>query len=257
MKIQIIKETPDYLIINKPANLIVHGGPGIEGKTLSDYLLIEYPQLKDVGEDPIRPAIVHRLDKEVGGLMIIPKTNSSFNYFKEQFKKRKIKKEYIALISGAINVNEGIIDFPIKRSSQGHKMAAIPKKIKGLENENNLEDENISNRMKGSIEALKKSRQAITKFQIIKKLINYTLVKVNISTGRTHQIRVHFSALGHPLLGDNLYGNKKSKLQNKKMNMTRIFLMASDLSFINPQGEKESISINLSPDLEEILKKVK
>lgn len=257
MKLQIIKETPDYLIINKPANLIVHGGPGIKEKTLIDFLLAKYPQLKDIGENPIRPAIVHRLDKEAGGLMIIPKTNSSFNYFKEQFQKRKIIKEYIALVSGILDTDEGVIDFPIKRSSQGYKMAAIPKKIKGLENENFLENENISNRARGNIKALENSRQAITKFQVIKKMINYTLIRVNISTGRTHQIRVHFSALGHPLLGDNLYGNRKSKLQNKKMNMTRIFLMATHLSFINPQGEKENISIDLSSDLEEILKKVK
>lgn len=255
MEIKIIKETPDYLIINKPAGLIVHGGNGINEPTLVDYLLKKYPNLKKVGEDPQRPAIVHRLDKEASGLMIIPKNNSAFEHFKEQFKSRKIEKEYTALAFGKIIKDSDTIDFPIKRSSQGHKMASIPKSNKNIKE--NINEENISNRSKGNIKALEGSRMAITEFSIIKRLINFTLLKIKIKTGRTHQIRVHFSAYGHPLLGDNLYGNKKSKLKNSKLKMERIFLMASKLGFFDQQKKWQEFNIDLDTDLKEILSKVK
>ncbi len=255
MNVKIIRENKDYLVIYKPAGLIVHGGNGIKEKTLVDFLIAQYPELSKVGEDPVRPAIVHRLDKEVSGLMIIPKNNSAFEYFKEQFQNRKIKKEYLALVFGKIDKDEGIIDFPIKRSSQGHKMAAIPKTSKDYQQ---LDPEkNLTNRSLGNIKALESSRQAITEFSVLKRLINFTLLKVKIKTGRTHQIRVHFSAFGHPLLGDNLYGNKKSKNKNIKLKMGRIFLMANKLSFIDPSGDQQNIEIDMDNDLEIILKQVK
>jgi 23S rRNA pseudouridine1911/1915/1917 synthase len=253
-----IYENEDYLVINKPAGLTVHGGAHIKEKTLVDFLLEKYPDLKNVGEDPDRPAIVHRLDKEASGLMIIPKNNKSFEYFKELFKSRKIEKEYIALVHGKLSKDEDLIDFPIKRSSQGHKMAAVPRsKDYSAMGESDEIDKSLSNRGRGNIKALEKSRQAITEFNVIKKLINFTLVKVRIKTGRTHQIRVHFSAYGHPLLGDALYGNKKSKVKNAKVNLGRIFLEACRLSFVDPQGEKQEFKINLSSDLENVLQKVK
>ncbi|MFA5644103.1 MAG: RNA pseudouridine synthase [Patescibacteria group bacterium] len=262
MKIEIIKETNDYLIINKPAGLIVHGGDKITEPTLVDWLLKKYPHLKNVGEDPARPAIVHRLDKEASGLMIIPKNNLAFEYFKDQFKKRKIKKEYQTLVFGKISKDEDVIDFPIKRSSQGHKMASIPKSIKNFnDTQENTADSNsynnISNRSQGNVRALESSRQAITEFEIIKRFINFTLLKIKMKTGRTHQIRVHFSAYGHPLLGDNLYGNKKTKVKNNKLNIGRIFLMATKLSFTDLKEEKQELEIDLSSDLKEILKKIK
>lgn len=268
MNIEILYENNDYLIINKPAGLTVHGGPHIDEPVLTDWILEKYPKLKNVGEDPYRPAIIHRLDKEASGLMIIVKNNQTFEYFKKQFQKRNIEKEYIALVFGQINKEEGIINFPIVRSSQGYKMAAIPKSVKKLteeikkeENKNLKEEKNkessISNRDKGNLKALEKSREAITEFFIIKKYINFTLLKVKIKTGRTHQIRVHFSAYGYPLLGDNLYGNKKSKIKNYKLNTKRIFLMANKLGFIDNQGEKKEFEIDLSPDLKEILTQIK
>ncbi len=256
-EIQIIEDNKDYLIINKPAGLIVHGGASIKEPTLVDWLLEEYPELKNVGEDPIRPAIVHRLDKEASGLMIITKNNSAFEYYKEQFKSRKIEKEYLALVFGNLDKNEDIIDFPIKRSSQGHKMACIPKTNKNIDGQEDLDEEKICNRALGNIRALEKSRQAITEYSVIKRLINYTLIKVRIKTGRTHQIRVHFSAYGHPLVGDNLYGTKKTKIKNNKINLNRIFLMSSHLGFIDQLGEKKEFSIDLGPDLQEALLKLK
>ncbi len=256
MELEIIKDDPNYLIINKPAGLIVHGGKGINEKTLVDYLLEKYPELEKVGEDLERPAIVHRLDKEASGLMIIPKNNKSFEYFKKQFKERKMIKEYSALVFGKLSKENDIIDFPIKRSSQGHKMASIPKSNKNIKSPEDIND-STSNRAVGNLKALEGSRDAISEFNIIKRFINFSLVKVNIKTGRTHQIRVHFSAYGHPILGDNLYGNKKSKIKNKKMGINRLFLIANKLKFIDQDGLSQEFSINLSPDLEEILKIIK
>ncbi|HOZ53638.1 MAG TPA: RNA pseudouridine synthase [bacterium] len=256
-EIQIIENNENYLIINKPAGLIVHGGNSIKEPTLTDWLIEKYPELKNVGEDPVRPAIVHRLDKEASGLMIIPKNNEAFEYFKEKFKTRKIEKEYIALVFGSLDKDQDIIDFPIKRSSKGHKMACIPKTNKNIDGQEDLDEEKISNRALGNVRALEKSRQAITEYSIIKRLINYTLIKVKIKTGRTHQIRVHFSAYGHPLVGDKLYGNKKTRIKNSKINLNRIFLMSSHLGFIDQSGEKKEYFIDLSPDLQEALTKLK
>lgn len=262
MDIQILEENNDYLIINKPAGLIVHGGPHINEKTLVDWLLKKYPKIKEVGEDPYRPGIVHRLDKEASGLMIIVKNNKAFNYFKNQFKKRKVKKEYLILAFGKIEKDEGIIDFPINRSSGGHKMAAIPKSIKNFnDSEEALDDKNsfnnISNRSQGNVKALEESREAITEFVVLKRYVNFTLLQIKMKTGRTHQIRVHFSAYGHPLLGDNLYGHKKTKIKNAKLNIGRIFLMANKLKFTDPSGEKKEFEIDLSDDLKEVLTKIK
>jgi 23S rRNA pseudouridine1911/1915/1917 synthase len=251
MNIEIIEKNQDYLIINKPSGLIVHGGPGIKESTLADWLVENFPEIESVGEDPQRPGIVHRLDKNVNGLMIIPRNNEAFAYFKKQFQDRKIEKEYIGLAFGAMQQDEGVIDFPIKRSSKGHKMAAIPKK-RDLD-----PDKKISNRERGNVDALKKSRDAITSYKIIKKLINFTLLKIKIKTGRTHQIRVHLSAIGHPLAGDHLYGNKRSKIKSSKLEINRIFLMACRLKFTDNNKEIKEFSLELSPDLEEILKKAK
>lgn len=248
MKLDIIKETNDYLVINKPAGLIVHPAPGITDKTLVDFLLEKYPEIEKVGDDPLRPGIMHRLDKDVNGLMVIAKTNESFESLKDQFKNRKIEKEYTTLVFGNIPKESGIIDFVIKRSSSGHRMAAIPT-VKREESNNPRE--------RGNIVAREKAKIAITTFKIVKEFINYTLLKVQIKTGRTHQIRVHMFAYGHPILGDKLYNTKKTKLKNEKLKMERIFLVADKLSFIDLEGEKQEFSIELPTDLQEILEKVK
>ncbi|MFA7049622.1 MAG: RNA pseudouridine synthase [Patescibacteria group bacterium] len=304
MNIQIISDQKDYLIINKPAGLIAHGGRGIKEKTLSDWLIENYPEIAKVGDDPERPGIVHRLDKEASGLMLIPKNNEAFEFFKDQFKNKKKKKEYLALVCGKIEKGSGIIDFPIKRSAQGFKMAAIPspknenelellrggrgeyanyleeynkvnKENKEINEENKAETEieetegaqgdveekteekKMNNRARGGLKALEKSRQAITEFQVIKKFINFTLIRAIIKTGRTHQIRVHFFAYGHPLLGDNLYSNKKSKIKNQKVKPGRIFLIADTLGFEDLNGEWQEFKIEMDESLENILGRIK
>ncbi|MBU0636756.1 MAG: RluA family pseudouridine synthase [Patescibacteria group bacterium] len=234
--LDIIAETDEYLVINKPSGLAVHG----ENKnmpTLADIIFDQYPKIRKVGDDPARPGIVHRLDKDVSGLMVIAKTQDSFDNLKKQFQQRKIIKQYIVLVYGQIKSVDNAISFQIKRSEQGFKMAALPMTKKG--------------------ELNKEGRSAITELSFLKKLINYTLLEVKIKTGRTHQIRVHLLAYGHPVVGDNIYSTAKTRLQNKKINLNRVFLVANKLSFINLAGQKQEFIINLPDQLKSLLTKIK
>ncbi|MDO8668167.1 MAG: RluA family pseudouridine synthase [bacterium] len=233
-KIEIIDETSEFLVINKPAGLIVHGTAGY---TLADWLITKYPRIKKVGDSADRPGIVHRLDKEVSGLMVIAKTQDSFDNLKKQFQSRTITKEYTALVHGKIQREAGLIDFPIKRSSEGYKMAAIPSTVKG--------------------EPATTGRLAETEFRIITRLVNYTLLKVKIKTGRTHQIRVHLAAYDHPVVGDKIYGTARTKKQDKKLGLNRIFLIADHLNFTDLAGEQKDFRAGLTEELENLLKIVK
>jgi 23S rRNA pseudouridine1911/1915/1917 synthase len=241
--IKIIADENDFFIVYKPAGLIVHSGKGVKEESLSDILSQRFPELKNVGEDPDRPAIVHRLDKEVSGLLIIPKNQTSFFYFKDQFKNHLITKKYTALVYGHILKEEGLINFPIARSKKGGKMAALPMSIN---NENN-------NRNLGNQISLLSSKKAETHFSLMQRYVNYSLLKVKIKTGRTHQIRVHLSAYGHPIVGDNIYGNKKARLANKKHDINRVFLEADYLSFLDQKGRKYEYKLKISSDLQKIL----
>lgn len=236
-KIEIIKTTKEFIIVNKPAGLTVHGADHIEETTLADILIKKYPELTKIGEDPARPAIVHRIDKDVSGLVVIPRTQDSFDNLKQQFVHRKIEKKYTALVYDPIEKNEDTITFPIGQARTKHRMASFPNTVKGEKN--------------------KTGKRAITEFKIVKKFINYTLLKVKIKTGRTHQIRVHMSAYGHPLVGDNLYGTKMTKIKNKKNDLKRIFLVADELSFVDLKGERQSFTAPLPKELENFLEKIK
>lgn len=233
---QTIFEDENYLIINKPAGLVVHGAEHINEPALSDQLLEKYPELIKIGDDPSRPGIMHRLDKQVSGLLVIAKTQKAFEHLKKQFQQRTVDKKYIALVYGKIAGDESVIDFPIKRSARSGKMAALPKTAKGK-----LE-------LKG--------RQAITEFEVKQRFINYTLLEIKIKTGRTHQIRVHLSAYGHPVVGDDLYGTKKTRLRNQKLNLGRIFLAARELSFDDLTGKRRHFEADLPEELKNFLKKL-
>lgn len=233
MNLKIIDKTKDYLIINKPAGLIVHGAPHIKEPTLIEGLIKKYSKIKKVGDDPARPGIVHRLDKLVSGLMIIACTNESFDNLKKQFQKRTVAKYYTALVYGQIEADEGRIDFPIYRSKGGYKMVALPKTVK---------------REKNPL-----GRTALSEFEIMKRYINYTFLKVRIKTGRTHQIRCHLAAFGHPVVGDDLYGTNKTRLKNKKLGLNRIFLHAHRLEFDNLRGERKKYKLELPDELTDLL----
>jgi len=222
---KVIEENNDYLIIDKPSGLIVHPGIGIKEKTLTDWLVKKYPKIKAVGDDPQRPGLVHRLDKEVSGLMVIAKNQSMFEHLKEQFKNHRVKKEYLGLVHGQVKNDTGQIDFPLSRSKLTGKIVAQPKKSEV-------------------------GKEAVTEFEVLTRLVNYTYLKLKPLTGRTHQIRAHLQAYGHPLAGDKLYQNKKLK-NNSALN--RVFLHASQLGFFDIANNWQEYRLDLPKTLQTIL----
>jgi 23S rRNA pseudouridine1911/1915/1917 synthase len=231
---EIVFSNKEFIVVNKPAGLIVHGAPHIKAPTLADWLVKKYPGLKKVGEDKTRPGIMHRLDKDVSGLLVIARTNEAFANLKKQFQKREVEKIYTALVYGEVSKEEDKINFSLKRASGGFRQAAVPLGYDFKENFLEL-------------------REAFTEFKVLKRLPNETLLEVKIKSGRKHQIRVHFFAYGHPLVGDNLYSTKKTRAQNRKINLGRIFLVASKLSFTDLAGKKQSFSVDLPKDLADFL----
>ena len=186
--IEVIEDNRDFLVVNKPAGLIVHTSKYIEENTLVYLLLQQYPQLKEVGEYSDRPGIVHRLDKEVSGLLVIAKHQDSFFHLKQQFEQRKVVKRYTCLVHGTPPQENEVVDFHLKRSPKTGKMVAISKKQEA-------HYENL--------------REARTEYEVARYFKNYTLLKVDLYTGRTHQIRVHLKHAGHPIFNDPEYGGDK------------------------------------------------
>lgn len=227
---EILYEDEDFLIIDKPALVNVHPNlNNINQPTIASWLIFKRPQLKNVGEDPLRPGIVHRLDKDTSGILVIAKNQESFNYLKEKFKNREIYKEYLALVWGKIPYLKGEIDFSLARSKKS------PFRQKAV----------VSQEKKS-----KKTRSAITFYEVLKRFKNFTLLKVIPKTGRTHQIRVHLASIGFPVVGDKEYGKQK----NKKIILNRHFLHASYLEFISKSGKIIKLYSNLTKELQEFLK---
>lgn len=224
--IKIVYEDDDFLVIDKPAGLEVAAEIKKEEPTLVDWLIKRYPNITKVGPDPARPGIVHRLDKAASGLLVIAKTQTAFEHLQKQFFERQIKKEYIALVHGQISKDKGTIEFPIARAKSG-RFAALPLGSGG-------------------------GRPAITEYEVIKRFRNFTLLKVRIKTGRTHQIRVHLYALGHSIVGDKLYKQKKIK----KVLLKRLFLHAVTLGFYDLKNEWKEFQSALPIELENFLSKL-
>jgi 23S rRNA pseudouridine1911/1915/1917 synthase len=234
VEFKVVEETDDYLIIDKPAGLVVHPAVGVNEPTLVNGLLAKYPELKEVGEDELRPGIVHRLDRDVSGLMIVARTQAMFDSLKKQFQERTITKIYTALVHGVIDDEDGTIDTPIGRSlSKSGKMATHPHSQKNEDDKSN-------------------DRDAITEFEVLDRIKNYTLLTVTIRTGRSHQIRVHLNSIQYPVVGDTLYTNK----QVKQKDLGRIFLHSSKLGFENLGGEQKEYESKLPSDLQTFLKSI-
>lgn len=229
LKYEIVSQTNDYLIINKPAGLIVHPGDAVTEPTLIEGLVNDFPEIQKVGEDKLRPGIVHRLDKEVSGLMIVTRNQTAFEYFKNQFQTRQILKEYLGLVVGKVETPSGVINIPIARSkSNRHKMAA----------QTNADD---------------KAKEAITHYEVLHNYQQTTLLKLTLETGRTHQIRTHLNALGYPLVGDTVYRPKKIVF---KSNPGRIFLHSHHLRFMDLNNYQQDLVCPLPPELDNFLKKL-
>lgn len=229
---EIVADTTDYIVLNKPTGMLTHPTMAKETDTLADFVASKYPRIKKVGDDPTRPGIVHRLDKEASGLIIVAKTQAMFNALKEQFKNRTIDKEYLALVHGQVDREWGEINFRISRSKTSDRMAAVPV------NETSV------------------GKEAKTEFLVEKQFINFTLLRIKIFTGRMHQIRVHLLAYNHPLVGDPLYTQKKQK-KNWDKALGRLFLHSTKLGFTDLNGEKQLFESLLPQELSDFLKLLK
>jgi len=229
LKIDIIFENDDLLVINKPAGLQVHPSATEKENTASNWLIAHFPNTiyvhDDSSEGYLRPGIVHRLDKDTSGAMLIAKNMRTFLELKKLFSERKISKTYITLVNGNIQDASGIIDAPISRSNSHKKQVAGARKTRGV------------------------VRQAITEYTVLKRYANFTLVEAHPLTGRMHQIRVHFSHIGHPVVGDNKYKNNSFK-NNKGAD--RQLLHAGSLSF-ELFGKKYSFQTPMPQDFETFL----
>jgi len=259
-KIKIVAETPDYVVVEKPAGMLVHPTEAGEANTLVDFLIEKYPEIKKVGdfEKPsavftkvatkhssafrrgkgvyLRPGIVHRLDKEASGLLVIARTQKMFDNLKKQFQDREIEKEYSVLVYGHIAKDHDLINFDIDRGAEG-KMVSRPK-IDLLKLKN--------------VKKIQPGKESITEFWLEKELSRFSLLRVKIHTGRTHQIRVHMFAYGHPVVGDMLYFNKKL-VKKTEQKLDRIFLHAQKLCFEDLAGEKVCFESKLPKELKKYL----
>ena len=217
--LKIIKETAEWIVIDKPSGILVHPDTKRKTGTLVDMLVAHDPAISRVGEDPSRPGIMHRLDKEVSGLMVIAKTQDAFDVLKRQFAEHSVEKTYLALCYGQVTQDEGDIKFRIARSKNKARMAALP-------------------------ETERSGQVAWTHYKTVKRFQNASLLELEIYTGRTHQIRAHLLALGHPIVGDSLYTSDRGK---KKIETPRLLLQAIRLSFIDPKT-KQPQTFTHSPD---------
>ncbi len=219
--LKIVYEDIDLIIIEKPAGLTTHPAPGHPEHTLVNALLAHFPVLAEMGNTP-RPGIVHRLDKDTSGLMIVAKNESARLNLAEQFRTRSVLKVYLALVKGKVTPPAGIIEADIGRDSGDRKKMAV----------------------------VQEGREAKTEFHTVKNYDGYTLLEVKLHTGRTHQIRVHLEAIGFPVMGDTTYGVKVPFL-------SRQFLHAHKLGFNLPStGERVEFTSELPEDLKEALIKI-
>lgn len=219
--LDIIYEDADVLVIDKPAGLTVHPAPGHASHTLVNAILYHLPELSATG-DAQRPGIVHRLDKDTSGVMLVAKNSKTHTDLMEQFRSRQVSKTYLVLVQGHLKPETGVIEAPIGRDRGNRKRMAV----------------------------VAKGRNARTEYHVMKYAGNYTLLEVKPETGRTHQIRVHFSAIGYPVVGDSLYGMKSP-------HMPRQFIHAHRIGFRLPStGGYVEFTSPLPPDLAEALRKI-
>jgi 23S rRNA pseudouridine1911/1915/1917 synthase len=219
--LKVVYEDKDLIVVDKPAGLLVHPAAGQHTGTLVNAILARCPDLGEINGS-VRPGIVHRLDKDTSGLMMVAKNDAAQRSLSRQIKQRSIKKVYLALVLGHLTPEHGAIDAPIGRHPKDRKRMAV---VSG-------------------------GREARTEYKVLKYFADYTLVEAMPETGRTHQIRVHFAAIGHSIFGDHVYG-KRSPL------LGRQFLHAHRLGFKLPSsGEFVEFGAELPPDLEEVLKQL-
>ena len=224
MPLTIVYEDNDLLVVDKPAGLAVHPAPGHPSHTLINAILSHVPRLPET-DDLRRPGVVHRLDKDASGLMVVAKDRDAYLNLTSQFKARSVVKAYLVLVKGHLTPDDGVIEAPIGRDPRHRKRMAVVAQGEG--------------------------REARTNYHVLRHIGDCALLEVRPETGRTHQIRVHLSAIGYPVFGDRVYGARSEKLP-------RLFLHACRLGFELPAtGEYKEFTSNLPPDLERMLDELK
>lgn len=229
--IKIIKKTTDYLIVEKPSGMLTHSTAKNESDSLAALLAKKFPELNKVGEDSARPGIVHRLDKEASGLLVVARTPASFESLKNQFKNRTIQKEYLVLVHGQVAKDWGQINFPIDRGDDD-RMVSLPSTVRGLARED--------------------GKSALTEFLVEKRFVNFTLLRVTLHTGRMHQIRVHMLAYNHPVISDPMYFQKKRPDKWDKQ-CPRLFLHCVKLGFDDLSQGHQTFESELPAELTNFL----
>lgn len=228
MNIPIIFEDNNFVVINKPAGLVVHFDGKTKEPSVCDWVMEKYPEMKEVGEPLVlsnkkvvyRPGIVHRIDKETSGVLVLTKNQKSFEYLKNQFKNREIKKIYRAFVYGEMMEMEGIINRPIGRSKSDFRLWSAQRGARG------------------------KIREAITKYRVLNKNKKFSYIEIEPKTGRTHQIRTHFKAINYPIVCDKLYAPK----QECGLGFGRVALHSFFIEFKNMEGVKVNASAPLPND---------
>jgi 23S rRNA pseudouridine1911/1915/1917 synthase len=229
LPLDIVYEDADLLILNKAAGMVVHPAPGHSNDTLVNALMARYPELQtsEEGEsagEVVRPGIVHRLDKDTSGLLIVAKNPRTQAALIEQMKEHRITKRYLALVEGVVALDQGSIDAPIGRNPRHRQQMAI---------------------------TAIGSREARTHFRVLRRFKRHTLLLLQLETGRTHQIRVHLKAIGHPVVGDLTYGSTHA---HREPILNRQFLHAYQLIFTHPTtGAVLELEAPLPPDLQNVL----
>ncbi len=218
LPLDIVYEDQDLAVVNKPAGMVVHPSYGHKKGTLVNALLARYPSLSQLPGS--RPGIVHRLDRDTSGLMVVAKNEPARRKLQKQFKRGGVKKVYLALVEGNLKPAQGVIEAPIGRDLRRRKRMAV----------------------------LRGGREAATEYRVRNYLDGYTLVEAMPRTGRTHQVRVHLAFLGHPVVGDPVYGFRKKRLE-----LRRQFLHSHILGFRAPSGQWLEFEAPLPEELERVL----
>jgi len=218
LDLDIIYEDPDLIVINKPPGLVVHPAPGHYSGTLVNALLYHCGDLSGIG-GVLRPGIVHRLDKDTSGVIVVAKSDFAQKDLSGQFKERTVEKIYIALVNGLVQLDNDIIDLPIARHSRDRKRMGV---------------------------SFGDSRNAQTAYRVLKRFKNFTMLEIKLTTGRTHQIRVHMAHIGYPVLGDKTYGSGKG--------LKRQALHAKSLGFTHPKTKKYvQFDTEIPKDIQEVI----
>lgn len=231
--VPIVYEDFSVLIVDKPAGMATHGFSGRDMGTLANYIASQHPHLLGVGRNRWEPGLVHRLDTETSGLVLVAKTQTAFDRLRQQFRRRQVAKVYWALVWGTTNA-EGVIDLPLVHDPRDkRRMSAVSESL----------------RMKKI-----KTWKALTRYRKLRQCRDSTLLEIAMETGVTHQIRVHLAAIGHPIVADALYGDDRMA----KFDLRRHFLHACRLEFRHPEdGRAVKFETKLPGDLMEILRRLK